>query len=216
LFLRWADELARISPLRKLHLNFTVYAQPEAPGPLDLPMVQALAGCPLLAQLHTLELVHGAIDAAGIEALLGSANLTGLRHLTLEGFHLTADGVRALLEPGRLPNLITLDLSGFKSDYRAAFYFDADYEWSERPGVDREGVRVLASSPLPPRLQVLNLSCNLLDNVWLGDAEMFALAASPHLEQLTNLDVSAIYGIGPEARESLRQRFGARVKVSGN
>jgi len=211
LFLRWADELARISPLRKLDIDFTERAAwpSDGPGSLDLPMVQALAGCPLLARLHTLELAHGILDAAGIEALVGSPHLTGLRQLTLKGNHLTAEGVRALLEPGRLPNLITLEFSGF--DYNGGGYDHPLPAFSERPGVDREGVRVLASSPLPPRLQVLILQS--WSNPYLGDAELFAFTASPHLERLTTLDFSGIYGISPEAREALRQRFGARVKL---
>jgi uncharacterized protein (TIGR02996 family) len=69
-----------------------------------------------------------------------------------------------------------------------------------------EGVVVaLASAPLPPGLTRLRL-----DSCGIRDRGALALAASPHLDQLTSLCVWNSY-VGPEGAAALRQRFGARL-----
>jgi uncharacterized protein (TIGR02996 family) len=213
-FLRWADELARTCPLRRLHFDCTragmaVNGQgiPDAPGPLDLATVQALAALPLLRRVRTLALIHCLLDDVGIEALASSPNLAGLTEIGLRGDRLTPHDVRALLAPGRLPNLTTLDLGGYDDITLRGGYFDADPRYTHRVGIDADGVRALAASPLPPRLRVLRLAHNDL-----REAALLPLAASPHLEQLTTLDVSMNYP-DPETAAILRQRFGSRVTV---
>jgi uncharacterized protein (TIGR02996 family) len=138
-------------------------------------IVTPLAECPNLADLTNLDFGSdhdgdgwdsSAITAASVKALVNSPHLANLTRLSLLwNFQVGDNGVRAIVASPHLKRLTHLDLSG--------------------TGLTDAGVRTLARSPFLERLTTLRL----WHNSELGDAAAQALASSPHVGNLRELDL---------------------------
>lgn len=148
----------------------------------------ALARCPYLLRLRTLDLEGNDLTDADVQTLAASPNLNQLTTLLLWNNRVGDAGLAALARAD-LPRLTRLDLS--------------------RNGVGDAGVAALAGSSLVGRLQLLDLTGNQI-----GDRGALALAASPWTKALRWLDLTKnpIDAVGQQA---LRDRFGSRVQVWG-
>ena len=154
---------------------------------IDDETAQALAASPHVANLRRLSLAENRIGEAGMRAIATSPHLAGLTHLDLSGNALRTRGFRALCE-GRWPALETLRL-----DYCS---------------ISRDGVRLLAASPLLARVKMLGLGGNNLT-----DPSAMALAKSPHLDGVELLDLGSYTTFSPETAKALKARFGKRVRI---
>lgn len=128
---------------------------------------RALAGCPQLAGLKVLAFYDYFADpltARDAPALAASPYLQGLTILALGWNSLSDEGVEALTRADWLNSLLTLDLS--------------------ENGITDVGALALANCSSLSRLQTLILRRNDISS--RGRA---ALAASPHLRQLTRLEL---------------------------
>lgn len=180
------DRLARLpglAGLRELHL---------AEGGHEDDLLEHLALCPAWPSLQVLNLYRGWYEAPGLRALARGPILASLRSLNVSRSGGMQDaGLRELLRSPHLAGLRRLELSecSLKSRVMKAL---AEYPWE---GLDRldlssndltaAGVRHLAGAPRLAALRSLDLSAN--HN--LGDDGMKALAQSPHLRNLCDLDL---------------------------
>ncbi len=154
---------------------------------IDKETAQALAASPHIASLQKLDLSWNRFGTAGVLALAKSPHLAGLTHLDLSGNTLRVGGIRALCE-GRWPRLEVLRLSCCK--------------------ISREGVRILAASPLLASVKMLELDDNPLT-----DPGAMALVKSRHLDGLEFLDLGTETGFAPDTLKALKARFGKKVQV---
>ena len=154
---------------------------------IDDETAQALAASPHVASLRMLDLSWNRIGEAGVRALAASPYLAGLTHLDLSGNTLGVKVIRALCE-GRWPALEVLRLSYCT--------------------ISRDGVRLLAASPLLASLKMLGLDDNNLTN-----PGAMALVKSRHLDGLECLDLGTETGFAPDTLKALKARFGKKVQV---
>jgi uncharacterized protein (TIGR02996 family) len=163
---------------------------------LDLDRARALAASPNLAGLVDLRLNNNPLGPRGLEALTSSKHLARLRALAVagsmgfwreEGYSLGDAGVRHLARATGLPSLARLDLRA--------------------NGIEADGVKALAGSPLAERLVALDLANNDL-----GDAGAKALL-SADWPRLAHLDVRG-NGLSARAQKALRKRFGHVVRYT--
>ncbi len=155
--------------------------------------VGALAGCRFLRRLHALHLTDNGLGNGGLRALLASPHLAGLRCLRLGNNELGDEGAVLLAGAVGLAGLTSLNLS--------------------RNAIGDEGAAALAGSRHLGNLTALDLGNNRVH-----DAGARALAAG--LPVLATLDLSnpaggyfSENGFGPRARQKLRARFGAGVRL---
>jgi uncharacterized protein (TIGR02996 family) len=171
--------------------------------------VPALARCPLLARVESLDLGVNYLGDEKMAALLRSEHVRGVRGLGLSYNSLTNAGLRAVLDAGPWPRLTALDLQGNAhvtgrgaidlARSRAVPALEAvDLRDNQ---VDSAGAWSLANSKAMPRLSDLALAGNPL-----GDAGGRAVALSPLLaRQLARtgvLDLRAT-GLGPAGVQAL-------------
>jgi uncharacterized protein (TIGR02996 family) len=175
--------------------------------------VGPLLRAPHIDRLTTLNFRPNRIRAAGAHALAAEPALAGVKRLLLDGNQIGDEGVRALVASPYTTALRVLDLSGCKVWQGG---LEALAAW---PGLSRlrelrldrnsirHGLVSLAASPGLAGLERLSLR-----HAELTDATVEALAESPHLDGLRELDLTDCYlGAGPEGLRLLR-RFGERVK----
>jgi uncharacterized protein (TIGR02996 family) len=160
-------------------------------------------------------------EAAALDAFL--AGLSGVEGLPvtwrLNSRHLSASGLPELARdaPENLPPLVGLDLSFSYcgDDYLRALLASP---WVSRLGtlllgfssLTAAGARVLAGCPFLTRLRVLSfdaLHCDEGTSTELGPAGLAALAGSPHLAGLRELDL----GQNPVRDEGLRELARSRT-----
>jgi hypothetical protein len=146
-----------------------------------------LAGIPHLARLQYLEV--GEVDGADLRALAGSPHLSRLEGLGLHGRELT--DVLALAGSANLPPLTALQVGGLHWEPQPA-----------RPGLWLGLYR--RGSMGPPDFTLLAASSALaaLRDLRVlrgsaGEQGFLALARSPHLSQLTRLELPAVDVPGP-------------------
>jgi uncharacterized protein (TIGR02996 family) len=181
-FLRHADTLARLTPLRHLrlwgggrfaealaaapHLSWlaTLDFEDYYQYPLLARDVRALATSPYLTRLTTLRLFQNSVGDDGLEALAQAPWLAGLEVLDLTDNGISDRGVSALAASSLVSRLSTLDLT--------------------RNMITDQGAGALADSPYLARLKRLDLMVNPITA-----AGREALAFSPHLRRLTTLKV---------------------------
>ena len=154
--------------------------------------MRLLAGCPNLARLTALDLSDHrtgrpmdpqaywdnptdedfALQESGIRALDDSPHLKHLTTLRLAGYtrHVHRSGIEALAGSALLGRLTTLDLT---------YTTLRSWRWNDR----WEGLGLLLGSPRVANLRVLRLARCVLYGQW------GAIAESPHLANLTALDV---------------------------
>jgi uncharacterized protein (TIGR02996 family) len=127
----------------------------------------ALAYCPQLDRLRSLDLSGNFLGSDGVRALAVSPYLTRLRDLDLSHSRIGDAGARALAESDLLPRLVRLDLSG--NDIGPA-------------GVRalEQALEVRAAHGEPPRLHELRLDGNAI-----GEAGRRAILHSPVLRRAT-------------------------------
>jgi uncharacterized protein (TIGR02996 family) len=194
--------------------------------------VAALAECPQLAHLNALYLGDNDLTDDDLRVLLRSRHLGRVTELYLQSNHLTTAGIRRLASSRRLPRLRELNLGAnhVGADGWQALA-KAEQLQSLRhlrltmtfPGV--EGLQVLAGSALLGRLHTLDLTSNVLPGGALKtlvespafaavrrlhydlnettDADVQALAASPHARNLTALSLSANAGLSDASLTAL-------------
>jgi uncharacterized protein (TIGR02996 family) len=176
-----------------------------AVGPCGLgdEAVRLLASSPALARLRELDLGWPSDDAGtetanrigpdGLAALGTSPAAAGLRSLGLRGNRTVGDaGLGALLASLSLSGLKVLDLRS--------------------TGLSNEGVRMLAGSPRAKALRTLRLGG--LDA--LGDDAVAALAASPYLADLEELEIAgAAAGAGLPVTDAAARALAASEAFAG-
>jgi uncharacterized protein (TIGR02996 family) len=226
-FLAGADRLFRLAPVR--HVRFQ-----NAAGSLN-----ALAACPDLARLATLDLRENALQDEHLEVLTASPHLVRLANLRL-GFNHLGDGAAHFLATFFfLGSLATLDLYGNEIGPQGAQSLASSAHLSGlrtlilgSNDLGDAGVAELAAGRGLGRLNTLHLGFTQLTD---GGAR--ALADAPRLTELTTLDLSynavsdggvrrlattpqlprlarlALRGtrLGPRVRKVLQARFGAGV-----
>lgn len=127
---------------------------------------QAIARSRVLTQLTTLNLRGCVIGVGGTQALAASSNVRKLRGLDLQGNNLGNNGLRAILTSPYLTDLTELHLGSNQ--------------------LTTPGIEDLAAWPGLARLRVLNL----YNNPAIGEAGVRALAGSPHVRNLRELDLA--------------------------
>jgi uncharacterized protein (TIGR02996 family) len=178
------------------------------------PDLAALAACPHLARLATLDFRECTVSQEDVPVLFASPHLARLEALV---FRLSGVGdavIQALAEARHPPKLKTLDLynSGVTSTgiatlatCPAAASLERLILGNNQP-VTEGGIVLLASSPYLGRLQTLHLAFTL------GDEDARALARSSTLGQLRSL-VLYHCAISEAGAALLRERFGSIVQL---
>jgi uncharacterized protein (TIGR02996 family) len=154
---------------------------------------------PHLARLRALDLSHGGLNADALGHMADGPHLAGLRSVTLTENPLTAEGVSRLADSPNLPALATLDFN--RNGVRGEMIATA---LAARPGFRRiralnlfmtevtlAGVRAVAESPYAAGLEYFNAGePNRRGLLAEGEAVARAVAESPHLKNLVELDLS--------------------------
>jgi uncharacterized protein (TIGR02996 family) len=204
-----ADTLARLDLSGNPILDAGVASLATSPGlarlrSLDLANAKianagthALAASPHLHDLAVLNLEQNEITEAGVRSLTGSNVCSNLSVLRLGHNRLTQAALRSLASASRLGNLERLDLRyNPLKDGAALLLESAHLARLTALGVSQCGLRpaaveALAACPGLSRLRELDLSRNLV-----GPAAV-ALARSPHLANLTHLNLADAHIEGP-------------------
>ncbi len=179
----------------------------------------ALAACPQLAHLNALYLGDNDLTDDDLRVLVNSPHLHCLTELYLQSNHITEEGLRALAASPRLKRLRELSLaanhfrnSGLRALVRSRRLPSLRHLNLTMTFLGPPEVRILADAPLLGRLHTLILVGNLLPAGCLKtlvqapgfarlrallydmnegtDADVEALAASPHGKALTVLSLS--------------------------
>lgn len=178
-----------------------------------------LFASPLLARLHTFELVGPDVDDSYVDALVASPHVAGLRTLRLNGCTISPAGLGVLLKAKTLPALRELDFSGLHSDQAPTVESDHAVALAKSPGLARikvldlqgtavgaEGVRALAGSRHAAGLEVLRLGFIGRTGALRADAATI-LPQSPHLKNLRELKIRG---------HELRKRGGEAFATAAN
>jgi uncharacterized protein (TIGR02996 family) len=185
-FLSAAEEVCRAAPVAAIELFGQFKRWRGDRG------ARALARCPLLARVTSLDLEHNLLTVRGVRSLAASPYGRRLTALQLARNLLGDEGV-ALLARSRLAGRLKhLDLTnnaigddGLEAltharGFRRLCYLDLKYN-----SLTNRSALALARGPFLRRLTTLNLAGNVV-----GDGGAEALATSPHLPRLTGLDLS--------------------------
>lgn len=148
--------------------------------------VRGLTEAPALGELRQLNLADNRIDGAALRILLAATNLPQLTSLDLSNNNLDTPAVEALAVSPLLGQLTTLGLA---------------VGYSTRPNVFN--LQALAESPLAAGLRRLRISDSA--------AGLRALARSPHLGNLTDLEVIG-YRLDEGLFRELKKRFGTGLR----
>jgi uncharacterized protein (TIGR02996 family) len=186
-FLRQADTLFRVAPIRDVRLL-------AADG-----LIPDLGRCPQLSRLRGLDLRHhGSLDVRALLPLLRSPHLTGLRSLGLRGTGVcTNAGWRALAAEPVLSHVTALDLSDHQRPpgtgtaleerlSRMGAAAEAWYRGQYMTGISATGMRALVESPYLANVRSLTLTgygCQIHREA------MECLLSSTFLGRLTELDL---------------------------
>jgi uncharacterized protein (TIGR02996 family) len=179
------------------------------------PDLAALAACPHLARLATLDFRECTVSQEDVPVLFASPHLSRLETLVFRLSGLGDAVIQALAEARQPPKLKTLDL--YDSGVTAAgvatlatcpgaasverLILGNNHPWPE------VSIVPLASSPYFGRLQTLHLAFTSL-----GDEDARALARSSTLGQLRSLDLRNC-PISEAGAALLRERFGSIVQL---
>jgi uncharacterized protein (TIGR02996 family) len=191
-----------------------------------------LAACPQLAHLNALYLGANDLTDEDLEVLLASPHLHNLKELYLHSNSFGDTGLKALAACPHLPRLRDLSI-GYNRVGRAGLKALAANRKLGRLRhlnllttlKDKEALEVLVDSPLLGRLRSLFLTCNLLPAGALKplvqspafggvrvltydmndstDADILALAASPHVRNLTKLALTSNRQLGDASLAAL-------------
>lgn len=171
-------------------------------------------GCTALASirtLHRLVLDHNRVGDAGVEAL-ATGQLTRLRALSLKANELTDQALVSLAASNSPLELLELTFNRQITAAGVVAFVGSDVFrhlhslWLRQIRLGPDAAIAIAATPNELR------SLNLLD-CQIGDAGGRALAESPHLDRLLELQLNA-NGISAEVRTALVERFGERVRVN--
>lgn len=209
---------------------------------LDDLALHVLASSPHVGELRSLNLSLNLVGTSGIRALAESPHLGNLRELILTGNSDVADlGVQALCASKTLPALVVLDVTSCGlTDTAARALAGAPLLPRLRTlnlGGNRIGhgaLRTLINSPKAAGLQTLGLDAAEINSLvvqaigiakhltnlrrlhlrmnHITDGGADALVRAPHLTNLVEVDLRE-NPIGAEARQRLRERFGAGVSI---
>jgi uncharacterized protein (TIGR02996 family) len=189
-FLKHAETLFRLAPIRTVRLRMSSTAEGEEGEPEEeeeedespAELMPALAQCPFLARLTSVDLswLRFTIAGAGLKEFLSSPYLKGIRELTFMDEDATPEMARILADCPNLPGLKELL---FEGDY---YGFLGD-----------EGLEILARSRY-----LTGLTCLALGQSEIEEAGVQALAASRNFRQLEILDLLNNQ-IGPEGARAL-------------
>lgn len=219
LLVQHGAELFRRAPIRTIRMG-------------DQGGFSELHKCKHLLRITTLDLTGSVLDDEyrGSAVFFRSEYLANLTTLIAQGYddngHLDAEGLRAIAESKYLTSLRKLDISNnwlFARSSNEAAARAAVLALGNLPALvelEAEGIGLgehavdLAAQPWLSRLKVLNLNSNNI-----SDRGARALAYSPHLEHIEQLDLrdSIVFDddgetrLGPEVKSLLKQRFGKRV-----
>jgi uncharacterized protein (TIGR02996 family) len=105
--LAWGHRLCRRTPIQHLHLS-----RVRSPGTDQTSLCPALADCPELARLASLDLGHNGLTSEDLQALLVSKHLGRLEALDLYANRIGDAGLRALALSPLLGQLHTVNLDG--------------------------------------------------------------------------------------------------------
>ncbi len=169
------DRLFEAAPITTLRVTAVSEAQ-----------LQALASCPHLANLTTLDLSQNPITNDGARALADSPHLTNLTGLNLSNSDIRDDGVQALMDSPYLLNLTSLDLS-------------------HNTLITDNSAWILAGSTSLRNLTSLDLS-----HTPIGNEAARRLIASAHLVKLTALNLSGS-DIGPSVEQMVARTLAVRA-----
>jgi uncharacterized protein (TIGR02996 family) len=191
-FLRHAEELLSVAPIRQVRLSHMT------------DRLYDLARCAHLGRLTGLDLRHcdGLLNDR-ICPLLVSPYVTGLRSLGLRGTGLcTGGGLWTLAQCQRLAGLEALDLGDYRRDAilgRRRFRPEGLDVWrghGHGNAVDERAMRALVESPHLTRLRSLGLGGY---GYWFGPDALRCFLDSRLLARLHELDLSLVRGLDPES-----------------
>jgi hypothetical protein len=207
---------AALPHLRRLNLEFSN---------LTARGMEALVASPLADRLEDRDLSHNEIGPAGIEVLADSPRLARLKCLNLascaeggKGKAAAGKAVRRLCESPHLAALKALRLYHCGLDdanlaqvcrSRPAFRLAELSLLAQYPRLTDAGAEALAAWPGLAPVRRLILACNEI-----GAAGGLALARSPHLGNVTELNLRANpVEKNKRAVKALRERFGKALRV---
>jgi uncharacterized protein (TIGR02996 family) len=153
-FLTHGERLLAFAPMRSVHLLI---------GPKDIP---ALAACPSLQWIETLDFRRCHLNDRALQQLLSSPYVTRLKALDLTGNGITTAGMQSLVQSTVFPRLRRLDLS-------------------RNNGIGDKAVHLLSRASVAENLQDLSLEAT---RVTLGGLD--ELFHSSHLPRVAVLNVS--------------------------
>jgi len=152
--------------------------------------IRELASSPHLPRLRVLSLANCYFEDEGLMALVGTPHLQRLRHLNLMVLHLDTAGLRALANSALLGRLRELYLGGgmVPGDRLKILVESPAFAGVRRLVYDlNQGVDAdVAALAASPHARNLTV-LSLASNRHLTDASLTALAASPHLKRLRAL-----------------------------
>lgn len=190
-FIRQADAMFRVTPLRRLRLRGRIAR------------ADRLAACPYLGWLSGLDLGRSQLDVAGLRTLLGSSYLAGLRNLAVAGGVLGIGGVQALLDWAGLSRLselhfvIGLDAGAVTPLVASPSLRGLTHLLLDNNRFDAAAVDAIARSPHLTGPEVLGLGFN-----YFGPQGGHGLARSPYQGRLRKLNLSESE-LGDEGLQSL-------------
>jgi uncharacterized protein (TIGR02996 family) len=192
-FIQRGEELFRLAPVR--HVIITDAGE----------QLSAIAGCPWLASVETLE-CRTLAGATTIEPLFASGHLTGLTGLILRFGGIDDSDAPVLAAQPCLARLTTLDLYGCGFGWEGlAALVRSQYltgvttlVLNDNDNLDENAAEAFSGSDV--RMTGLTTLC--LGFTRIGDEGGRGLATSPHLSNLRTLDVNNC-GIGPEGAQAL-------------
>jgi uncharacterized protein (TIGR02996 family) len=155
-----ADELFKLAPIRRVRLTGGIWP------------VRALAACPELEQVVSLDLSGIYLGDAGVQALLASPHLDNLTELNLSGGGLSDRGLQTLANSSLLGRLRNLDLSANRFTVAGVRSLIESPHWTgqcnlhlaNNPRIGREALESLgaglAGTPDPSMLRTLLQMCS--------------------------------------------------------
>lgn len=186
-FLRHGDELFRLAPIREVRLlgeSIVIEGRPQGRLQSLESILPDVLESPHLARLRGLDLSDQFFDPLVFEMLIGSQHFPRLESLNLSGTPICSDdGFHQLASMEELEGLRELSLSNRRNDFDP----ESVGGFRHRFGISGEAMGALAHSPHLRNVTRLRLGCSTYD---LTAEAVEVLAASPLLEQLTELSTS--------------------------